>query len=69
MYLLLIASTPAMLAAYRRWGLAVPTVMAAGAAAVDVGVVGAGVHVVGYANYLLVWGSIYVWGFAWRAGP
>ena len=67
-YLLLIALTPAMLAAYRRWGLAVPAVMAVGAAAVDVGVVGGGVHVVGYANYLLVWGSIYVWGFAWRDG-
>ena len=67
-YLLLIALTPAMLAAYRRWGLAVPAVMAVGAAAVDVGVVGGGMHVVGYANYLLVWGSIYVWGFAWRDG-
>jgi hypothetical protein len=72
-YLLLIALTPVMLAAHRRWGLAVPAVMAAGAAAVDAGVVDAGVvgarlPVIGYANYLLVWGSMYQWGFAWRDG-
>lgn len=67
-YLLLMALTPVLLAAHRRWGLALPAVMALGAAAVDAGVVGAGVHVVGYANYLLVWGSAYVWGFAWRDG-
>ena len=67
-YLMLIALTPALVAVNRRWGLAVPAVMALGAAAVDAGVVGARVHVVGYANYLLVWGSMYVWGFAWRDG-
>ena len=67
-YLLLLALTPAMLAAYRRWGLALPGVMALGAATVDVCVVGAHLQAVGYANYLLVWGSIYVWGFAWRDG-
>jgi len=67
-YLLLIALTPAMLAAHRRWGLAVPAVMAAGAAAVDAGVVGYHLPVIGYANYLLVWGSIYQCGFAWRDG-
>lgn len=67
-YLLLIVLTPAMLAAHRRWGLAVPAVMALGAGAVDIGVVGARVHVIGYANYLLVWGSMYQWGFAWQDG-
>jgi hypothetical protein len=67
-YLLLIALTPAMLAAHRRWGLWVPVVMAAGAAVVDVGVVGDRVHVIGYANYLLVWGSMHQWGFAWQDG-
>jgi hypothetical protein len=58
-YLLLIALTPVMLAAHRRWGLAVPAVMAAGAVAVDVAVVGYHVPVIGYLNYLLVWGSMY----------
>jgi len=67
-YLLLILLTPVMLAAHRRWGLAVPLVMATAAAAVDVGVVGAHVAVIGYANYLLVWGSMHQWGFAWQDG-
>jgi hypothetical protein len=35
---------------------------------VDVGVVGAHLRVIGYANYLLAWGSMYVWGFAWQDG-
>jgi len=65
-YLLLIALTPALLAAHRRWGLAVPAVMAVAAALVDKGVVGSHVHVIGYANYLFVWGSIHQWGFAWQ---
>jgi len=67
-YLLLIALTPAMLAAHRRWGLAVPAVMAALAAVVDVAIVGPHLPVIGFANYLLVWGSMHQWGFAWRDG-
>ena len=67
-YLLLIALTPVMLAAHRRWGLAVPAMMALGAAGVDVGVVGARLPLIGFANYLLVWGSMHQWGFAWRDG-
>ena len=65
-YLLLIALTPVMLAAHRRWGLAVPAVMAVAAALVDVGAHGLHLHLIGYANYLLVWGSIHQWGFAWQ---
>jgi hypothetical protein len=65
-YLLMIAMTPVMLTAHRRWGLAVPAVMAAAAALVDVGVTGSHLHVIGYANYLFVWGSIHQWGFAWQ---
>jgi hypothetical protein len=57
-----------MLAAHRRWRLWVPAVMAAGAAVVDAITLGAHVTLVGYANYVLVWGSIYQWGFAWRDG-
>ncbi len=67
-YLLLIALTPVMLAAHRRWGLAVPAVMAAGAALVDVAVLGAHLPLIGFANYLLVWGSMYQWGIAWQDG-
>jgi fucose 4-O-acetylase-like acetyltransferase len=67
-YLLLIALTPALLAAHRRWGLAVPAAMALAAAAVDAGVLRLHLPVVGYANYLLVWGTIHQWGFAWQDG-
>jgi 1-acyl-sn-glycerol-3-phosphate acyltransferase len=55
-----------LLAAHRRWGLLVPAVMAAAAALVDKGVIGSHVHVIGYANYLFVWGSIHQWGFSWQ---
>jgi fucose 4-O-acetylase-like acetyltransferase len=67
-YLLLIALTPLLLAAHRRWGLAVPAVMAVGAALVDVGVIGHHLPLVGYANYPLVWGAMHQWGFGWRDG-
>jgi fucose 4-O-acetylase-like acetyltransferase len=67
-YLTLILLTPVLLAAHRRWGLAVPAVMAVAAAAVEVPVLGPHWHVIGYANYLLVWGSMHQWGFAWRDG-
>jgi hypothetical protein len=39
-YRVLIALTPVMLAAHRRWGQAVPVAMAAAAGLVDVGVIG-----------------------------
>lgn len=67
-YVLLIALTPVMLAAHRRWGLAVPAVMAGAAALVDVAVLGPHLPLIGFANYLLVWGSMYQWGFSWRDG-
>jgi fucose 4-O-acetylase-like acetyltransferase len=67
-YLLLIALTPALHAAHRRWGLAVPAGMLLAVAAVDAGLLGAGLSGLGYANYLLVWGSMHQWGFAWQDG-
>jgi fucose 4-O-acetylase-like acetyltransferase len=67
-YLLLIALTPAMLAAHRRWGLAVPAVMAVAAAGVDAAVLGPHLPLIGFANYLLVWGAMHQWGFAWQDG-
>ncbi len=67
-YLLLIALTPVMLAAQRRWGLTVPAVMAVAAAGVDAAVLGPHLPVIGFANYFLVWGSAHQWGFAWHDG-
>jgi fucose 4-O-acetylase-like acetyltransferase len=65
-YLLLITLTPALHAAHRRWRLAVPAVMALAAAGVDAGLLGGRLSGLGYANYLLVWGSMHQWGFAWQ---
>lgn len=45
-----------LLAAHRRWGLAIPVAMAAGAAGVDPYVLGPHLHLIGFADYLLVWG-------------
>lgn len=67
-YLLMIGLTPPLLAAHRRWGLAVPAVMAAGAAGVDAAVLGPHLPLIGFANYLLVWGAMHQWGFAWHDG-
>ncbi|WP_197367366.1 acyltransferase family protein, partial [Streptomyces clavuligerus] len=67
-YLLLIALTPLLHTAHRRWGAAVPLVMALAAAGVDVLVLGPRLPVIGFANYLLVWGSVHQWGFAWQDG-
>ncbi|MFJ9287214.1 acyltransferase [Kitasatospora aureofaciens] len=67
-YLLLIALTPVLLAAHHRWGLRVPFVMAVAAAAVDLAALGPRLPVVGFANYLLVWGSMHQWGFTWYDG-
>jgi hypothetical protein len=67
-YLLLIALTPVLVAAHRRYGLLVPAVMSLVAAAVDLG--GDGRHPVlfGLPNYVLVWGAMHQWGFAWLDG-
>jgi peptidoglycan/LPS O-acetylase OafA/YrhL len=67
-YLLLVMLTPALHAAHQRWGLAVPAVMAVAAGLVDIAVLGPHIPVLGFANYLLVWGSAHQWGFAWRDG-
>jgi fucose 4-O-acetylase-like acetyltransferase len=67
-YLLLIALVPALHKAHRQWGLAVPAVATLGIAAVDAVILGTRLTGLGYANYLLVWGTIHQWGFAWQDG-
>ncbi|MFF4653256.1 acyltransferase family protein [Streptomyces sp. NPDC001380] len=67
-YLLLVVLTPLLHAAHRRWGAAVPAAAAAGAVAVDAAVLGPRLPLVGFANHLLVWGSMHQWGFAWQDG-
>jgi len=65
-YIVLVALTRVMLAAHRRWGLAVPAVMAIAAGLVSLATAGAQVGALGLLNYLLVWGSIHQWGFGWQ---
>ncbi|MFI9782892.1 acyltransferase [Kitasatospora sp. NPDC051984] len=67
-YLLLIVLTPALHAAHTRWGFAVPAAMATAAALVDLAILGPRLPVVGFANYVLVWGAMHQWGFAWHDG-
>ncbi|MEY9927493.1 fucose 4-O-acetylase-like acetyltransferase [Catenulispora sp. GP43] len=67
-YLLLNALTPVLLAAHRRWGLAVPAAMAVATGLVSAVKTVPGLHFVGYADYLFVWGCIHQWGFSWLDG-
>ncbi|HEX6255396.1 MAG TPA: acyltransferase [Euzebyales bacterium] len=66
-YLLMIAALPLLLAAYTRWGLAVIPLLLAAAGLVDAATV-AGVPVVEFVNYPLVWAVPTVLGFAWADG-
>ncbi|MEV1011443.1 acyltransferase [Streptomyces sp. NPDC049881] len=67
-YLVLIALTPALYALHLRWGLWLPAGIAVVVAVVDTLSLGAGVPGVDAANYLLVWGVMYLWGFSWYSG-
>ena len=51
-YLLLLLLTPALLALHRRYGIAVPAVMAATAVLIDVAVIEGHWHFVGWTNYV-----------------
>jgi surface polysaccharide O-acyltransferase-like enzyme len=67
-YLVVLLSTPVLHAAHRQWGLRVPAAMGLLAALIDVGVVNYHWHLIGWANYLLVWGTFHQLGFAWQDG-
>ena len=54
-YLIVTALAPTMLRAHRRFGVQVPLVLAAGAAAVDLARFGAGLATAGYLNVAFVW--------------
>ena len=58
-YLLLLLLTPGLLALHRRYGIAVPAVMATTAVLIDIAVIEGHWHFVGWANYLLVWGTFH----------
>ncbi|MEV5551357.1 acyltransferase [Streptomyces sp. NPDC052309] len=67
-YLVVVALTPAMVAAHRRWGLAVPAALTVVAAGFDALRLGTGVGYLGAANFLVVWLVLPQLGFAWRDG-
>lgn len=67
-YVLVVAVAPAMVAAQRRWGWAVPVALAGGVALVDLARWPLGVPLVGWANLALVWLFAHQLGVAWRDG-
>jgi fucose 4-O-acetylase-like acetyltransferase len=67
-YLVVVALTPAMLYAHRRWGLAVPAALTVIAAGFDALRLNTGVGYLGAANFLVVWLILPQLGFAWRDG-
>ncbi|MEU6645865.1 acyltransferase [Saccharomonospora sp. NPDC046836] len=66
-YLLTILATPLMVAAHRRWGLAVPVVLAGAAIVVDVARF-TGPGLAGYANAVFVWLAVHQLGFHYTEG-
>jgi surface polysaccharide O-acyltransferase-like enzyme len=67
-YLVLLLLTPALFAAHRRYGIRGLAATTAVAVTIDIGVIEAHWHVVGWLNYLLVWGTFHQLGFAWHEG-
>ncbi|WP_222426699.1 acyltransferase family protein [Amycolatopsis rhizosphaerae] len=62
LYLILVALSPLLLAAQRRWGLAVPGALAAAV------VVAAMIPAVAPANFVFGWAAVYQCGIAWFTG-
>jgi hypothetical protein len=67
-YLALLVLTPALYAAQRRFGNRVTVVMVLAAVVIDVGVIERHWHLVGWLNYVLVWGTFHQLGFGWHDG-
>jgi fucose 4-O-acetylase-like acetyltransferase len=67
-YVIVISLTPIAIAAQRRWGLFVPTALAAGVAAVDAASLAGHVPYLSWLNYLLCWALLYQLGIAWQSG-
>ncbi|SHM41703.1 acyltransferase family protein [Cryptosporangium aurantiacum] len=67
-YLGIVALAPAMHAAHRRWGVAVPVVLVLGAAGVDAARLLGGVEAIGALNMALVWLAAHQVGFLYADG-
>ncbi|GAA3545005.1 acyltransferase [Amycolatopsis ultiminotia] len=66
-YLLTVLLTPPMVAAHRRWGLAVPAVLAVAGVLIDVARF-SGSGFLGYANAVVVWVAVHQLGFHYAEG-
>src|SRR5215813_6615227 len=64
-YIGIVLLVPATEAAWNRFGMRSFWALTAAAAAVDVVYFAAGLRWLGFANYLFVWGAIFVLGYAW----
>ncbi|MFZ0626535.1 MAG: acyltransferase [Acidimicrobiia bacterium] len=64
-YLLVVALTPVTLRAWDRFGWASLAIGAALAGLMDLISLGFGIAVVGYLNYVFVWGTVHGLGYAW----
>lgn len=67
-YVLVVALTPVVVAAHRRWGLWVPLAMVVVVAGVDAATIGAHLPYAGWLNHLLPWAVLYQLGIAWQDG-
>ena len=66
-YVLQVAATPLSVAVWKRYGLKAAAYLSAGAFATDA-IRAVTVTGVGFANYLFVWGTIYLLGHGWATG-
>ncbi|HEX9030262.1 MAG TPA: acyltransferase [Streptosporangiaceae bacterium] len=67
-YIVVTATTPAALWLWERWNWGSVAAGLALAALVDVASLASGSALVGFVNYLLVWGTVHQLGFAWLEG-
>jgi hypothetical protein len=67
-YIMIVLLVPALGTAWDRFGMTSFWAMTAAAVAVDVVYFAGGVHWLGFANYLFVWGAIFLLGYAWLDG-
>src|SRR5262249_27691357 len=64
-YIMITLLVPALGAAWTRFGMKAFWALTAAAAAVDVMYFAGGIRWLGFANYLFVWGAIFLLGYAW----
>jgi surface polysaccharide O-acyltransferase-like enzyme len=67
-YIVIVLFVPVLDAAWARVGMKAFWALTAAAVAVDVMYFAGGVHWLGFANYLFVWGAIFLLGYAWLDG-